>query len=414
MIFLRVFSQTALFAIIQMLSNKFRSVLTMLGIIIGVWAIVTVIAAVSGLNGFVLHEFEKFGATKMWIWGNRPDDLRDKLTWTDVMIKESEADMLRENATTLSRVTMLADYPVTVRYQDRLKRGVRVTGIEPDWHEIEQRFVTMGRPFTSTDDESQLQVCLVNDLAIEEFHLENGGVGEFLLLNDRRFEIVGIVETKEMSGMFGGDDARTEIFVPFSTMYKLQDWLWTHMMAQMKSPDVAEEAKAEIRYLLRRARNEPPEWDDTFDMFQMSEAVKNFQGMAAGLTAGASVLVGISLLVGGIGIMNIMLVSVSERTREIGLRKALGANPLIILFQFLIEAVVLCVIGGMIGLILGQLSTLGLQHAPIPGLSMKHAEIPLWAIVLAFGFSAGVGVVFGMGPAIKAARLDPIEALRHE
>jgi putative ABC transport system permease protein len=414
MILLRVFTQTALFALVQMLSNKFRSVLTMLGIIIGVWAIVTVIAAVSGLNGFVLNEFEKFGATKMWIWGQRPDSLRDKLTWSQVKISPTEAELLREHATTLERVTMLADERVTVRYKDVRKAGVRVTGIEPDWHEIEQRFVTAGRPFTRMDDEAQLQVCLVNDMGIDEFHLENGGVGEILLLNDRRFLIVGIVETKEMSGMFGGDDSRTEVFLPFSSMYKLDDWLWTQMMAQMTSPDVAEEAEAEIRFILRRYRNFDPEWEDTFGMWQMTEAVKNFRAMATGLTAGASVLVGISLLVGGIGIMNIMLVSVSERTREIGLRKALGANPLIILFQFLIEAVVLCVIGGAIGLILGQLSTLGLQHAPIPGLTMKHAEIPVWAIALAFGFSAVVGIVFGMGPAIKAARLDPIEALRHE
>ena len=414
MILVRVFTQTALFAMVQMLSNKFRSLLTMLGIIIGVWAIVTVIAAVNGLNGFVLNEFEKFGATKMWIWGQRPDNLRDKITWSQVKIKESEADLLREHATTLERVTMLANESVTVRYKDQRKIGVRVTGIEPDWHEIEQRFVTNGRPFTITDDESQLPVCLVNDMAIDELRLESGGVGEILLLNDRRFEIVGVVETKEMSGMFGGDDARTELFVPFSTMYKLDDWLWTHVMAQMTSPDVAEEAQAEIRYILRRSRNLDAEWEDTFGMWQMTEAVNNFRAMATGLTAGASVLVGISLLVGGIGIMNIMLVSVSERTREIGLRKALGANPLIILFQFLIEAIVLCVIGGMIGLILGQLSTLGLQQAPIPGLTMKHAEIPLWAIMLAFGFSAAVGIVFGMGPAIKAARLDPIEALRHE
>jgi putative ABC transport system permease protein len=122
--------------------------------------------------------------------------------------------------------------------------------------------------------------------------------------------------------------------------------------------------------------------------------------------------VSISLLVGGVGIMNIMLVSVSERTREIGLRKAVGARPSIVLLQFLVEAVVLCVVGGLIGLVFGQAMTLGLQS--IPDANLEGAQIPPWAIALAFAFSAGVGVVFGMFPAIKAARLDPIEALRHE
>jgi len=214
--------------------------------------------------------------------------------------------------------------------------------------------------------------------------------------------------------MFGRDDSQAEIFVPFQTMYKLQDWLWTMILVQMKDADLAEEANAQVKALLRKHRQLPPDWEDTFNTFQMTSAVEQMQGLGKGLTAAAGVLVSISLLVGGVGIMNIMLVSVSERTREIGLRKALGANPTIILTQFLVEAMVLCVIGGMLGLILGQLSTLGLQNAPIPGMNMKSAEIPGWAIVLALGFSAGVGLVFGMGPAMKAARLDPIEALRHD
>ena len=414
MIILRVLSQTVVFAVRQMLANKFRSMLTMLGIIIGVWAITTVIAAVSGLNGFVMSEFEKFGATKMFIWGERPDSLRRKLKWDDVKITQAEADLLREHATTLSRVSMQTDFPVQVRYGDKVKAGVRVTGIEADWHEIEQRFVKSGRAFTIQDNLEQLPVCLTTDEGIKEFALNNGGVGEHILLNNRRFLVVGIVETKELSGMFGRDDSQAEIFVPFQTMYKLQDWLWTMVVVQMKNADLAEEAQAQVRDLLRRHRQLPPEWEDTFGTFQMTSAVERMRGLGSGLTAAAGVLVSISLLVGGVGIMNIMLVSVSERTREIGLRKALGANPTIILLQFLVEAMVLCIIGGMLGLILGQLSTLGLQKAPIPGMNMKSAEIPMWAIILALGFSAGVGLVFGMGPAMKAARLDPIDALRHD
>ena len=140
--------------------------------------------------------------------------------------------------------------------------------------------------------------------------------------------------------------------------------------------------------------------------------IEQFKALAAGITAIAGGIVGISLLVGGIGIMNIMLVSVSERTREIGLRKAVGATPMAILLQFLLEAVTLCLVGGFIGIAVGRLAAFGLTK--IPGAQLDQADIPLWAVALSFAFSAATGVVFGMFPAIKASRLDPIEALRHE
>ncbi len=408
----RLLTQTVFFALGQMWANKVRALLTTLGIVIGVFAITATIAAAGGLKGFVLDEFSKFGATKVFIWGNRPDELRDKLSWTDVKIKTREARDLREHSQYLTRLSMVASHRVTVRYQDRVKSGVSVTGIEPDWHEIEQRLVQDGRQFTETDDSEQLQVCLINEMAIEELRLDGGGIGKKIFLNNRRFVVVGVVETKEMSAMFGGGEARSEIFVPFSTMYKLRDWLWTSVVASMESPEVAEEAKAEIRFILRKARQLPADWPDTFDMFQMTQAVDNFNSMAGVMGMAAAVLVSISLLVGGVGIMNIMLVSVSERTREIGLRKALGARPAVILVQFLVEAVILCLAGGVIGLVVGQALMVLAQGSG--GKLMENAEIPMWAIVLSFGFSGGVGVFFGMWPAVKAARLDPIEALRHE
>ncbi|HVZ94088.1 MAG TPA: ABC transporter permease [Phycisphaerales bacterium] len=408
----RFIVQTVFFAIGQMWSNKVRSLLTTLGIIIGVWAITTVVAAVGGLKGFVLKEFEKFGANKIFIWGNIPDNLRDKMKWEDVRLTESESDLLREKATTLDKVTMDTGMRATVRYRDKSKAGVEVTGIQSDWHEIEQRFVTSGRPLTTNDEDEGLQVCLVNKQAITELALDSGGTGEYIFLNGRRFLIVGIVEDKEMSRMFGGGESQAEVLIPYSTFSKMRSFRWTQITARMKSPELSDEATQEIRYLLRRHRDLPPEWEDTFRIFVLQKEMEGFTKVADAMTMGAAVVVGISLIVGGIGIMNIMLVSVSERTREIGLRKALGARPVVIMMQFLIEAVMLCLSGGLVGLILGQASTLAIQN--IPNFPMKEAEIPPWALFLAFFFSAGVGVVFGMWPAVKASRLDPIEALRHE
>jgi putative ABC transport system permease protein len=408
----RLIVQTVFFAIGQMWANKVRSVLTTLGIIIGVWAITTVISAVGGLKGFVLNEFSKFGSNKIFVNGDIPDSLRDKLTWLDVRTSEPEAEMLRRNATTLSKVAIQSSYRSTVRYREKVKAGVEVTGIEPDWHDIEQRYVTAGRPFNSGDDNEALQVCIVNERAITEFSLENGGVGEYIFIDGRRYLVIGVIEDKEMSVMFGGGESQSELLIPYSTLTKVRNFRWTTIIASVKSPDITEDAEEEIKYLMRRHRDLPPEWDNTFEVFAFKRVTEGFSKVADGMTVGAAVVVGISLVVGGIGIMNIMLVSVSERTREIGLRKALGARPVVILMQFLIEAVILCLMGGLIGLILGQASTLLMQN--IPDLPLENAEIPLWAMLLAFGFSAAVGVIFGMGPAIKASRLDPIEALRHE
>jgi len=178
-----------------------------------------------------------------------------------------------------------------------------------------------------------------------------------------------------------------------------------------------EDAQAEIRFFLRRTRNIKPTEPDTFGVSSVKRYMEMFNTIALILTLVAVGVVSISLLVGGVGIMNIMLVSVSERTREIGLRKAVGAKKTAILTQFLIESVVLCFVGGLIGIGLGQLLTMALVKIPKflnEGFNVPMIYIPLWAIILSFSFTACIGIFFGMFPAIKAARLDPIEALRHE
>ncbi len=178
------------------------------------------------------------------------------------------------------------------------------------------------------------------------------------------------------------------------------------------SPETAADGEDEVRFVLRRMRGLSPGDPQTFQVAAIDKFIAQFKTLAAGITAIAGGIVGISLLVGGIGIMNIMLVSVSERTREIGLRKAVGATPMAILLQFLLEAVTLCLVGGFIGIAFGRLAAFGLTM--IPGAQLEQSDIPFWAVALSFVFSAMTGIVFGMFPAIKASRLDPIEALRHE
>jgi putative ABC transport system permease protein len=183
-------------------------------------------------------------------------------------------------------------------------------------------------------------------------------------------------------------------------------------VATSRSPDVSEEARAELRFFLRNTRRLKPGEPDTFRMDAIEQFLQQFNSLALAITMAAAGVVGISLLVGGVGIMNIMLVSVSERTREIGLRKAVGARPAAILLQFLVEAVMICMFGGIIGVSAGYGAARGL--ASLPGAPLGETYVPAWAVILSFGFAASVGLIFGMFPAIKASRLDPIEALRHE
>jgi putative ABC transport system permease protein len=202
------------------------------------------------------------------------------------------------------------------------------------------------------------------------------------------------------------------VFIPLATARRMQTLWGMFVIAASRTPELSEEAKAEITFFLRRKRQISPGQPDNFHVEAIDKYVQQFKSVAATITMVATGVVGISLLVGGVGIMNIMLVSVSERTREIGLRKAVGARPSAVLLQFLIEAVMLCCFGGLIGLLAGKGLTSLL--ASIPQAKLDKAYIPGWAVALSFGFAASVGLIFGMFPAIKAARLDPIEALRHE
>ena len=412
MILARLLFQTVVSAIVQIWANKVRAFLTCLGIIIGVWAITSVIAAVGALNRYVLSEFEAFGANKLMINGQVPQAKRGMIPWDSVKISAYEARQLRERCTTIEKIAVTTRTRSRIRSDQREQNGVMVTAVESPWFEIEKRVVLDGRALNPADEEGAHHVCLVNEKAIDELLLDGGGIGQHILIDNRRFQIVGVLQTQNQGAMFGGGEAQTEVVIPFTTIAKLRNSWWPTVFAMMKSGTPVEEARSEIRFVLRKLRQLPPEEPDTFEIIIFEQFVQALRNIAGGLQAGASVLVGISLLVGGIGIMNIMLVSVSERTREIGLRKAVGAGPLVVLLQFLTEAITLCLFGGIVGLILGQATTLLMPM--IPGSPLKDAEIPPSAIALAFFFSAGVGVVFGMWPAIKAARLNPIEALRHE
>ena len=407
------YAQAIKLALSQIWANRKRSLLTALGIIVGVASTTSVIAALSGLKANVLAEFETFGANRIYVFPDRPDDKpRNMYPRDKIRIKPWEVVELQQSCPSLRAITPVTEFGVSVASDERELDGITVVGIWPDWHEAENRHVIAGRTFNQIDEDGERQVCLLNKSAIDELRLPAEAVGSHILVDGRRFLVVGVIETLQ-SRMFGGDGNTAEVFVPFSVAIKLQSSeFFLRVTAVAKSAEVSEEARSEIQRTMRRIRGIQPGEPDTFRAEAIDQYIDQFKVLAAGITAIAAGIVGISLLVGGIGIMNIMLVSVSERTREIGLRKAVGATPAAIMMQFLLEALVLCLAGGLVGVVIGKLFAIGLTM--IPGASLERADVPLWAVLLSFAFSALVGLGFGFFPALKAARLDPIEALRHE
>lgn len=411
--FFRLFYQSVYLALGQIWANKTRSTLTTIGIVIGVASVTAVIATLSGLRAKVVNEVETFGTNTIFIFPRRPDTgpLRHASWWTIRLLPEQFEGLLEHcpSVERFSRVGSIGQR--TARYGERSIDAVNVTGIEPAYHEIQSQPVVFGRKFTVIDDMQVRQVCLIDPKLRDELHLDRDCIGQTIRLGYHAFVIVGVIERQPSLNFGQGGRDYYEVFIPFRTVFKLGEPS-IMAFAASQSAEVSDEAKAEITFFLRRMRNVRPGEPNTFQIESVQSALETINTIAKVVTLVAGGIVGISLLVGGVGIMNIMLVSVSERTREIGLRKAVGAKKTAILTQFLIEAVVLCFFGGLLGIGIGQLLTMAISN--IPNAELDMAYIPLWAIGLSFAFSGSVGIFFGIFPAMKAARLDPIEALRHE
>jgi putative ABC transport system permease protein len=421
-LFLQLLYQSTYLAINQIWARKTRSILTTTGIVIGVASITTVIALLTGLKNQTLADFEKWGARTIWIRHTEPKTgPKRNISWWNLRFWPDEFDGILNRCQSLVRFSRIAprDYytPFVVRFGEKSVEGVNVTGIDPGAEQITNRPVIFGRPFSKIDDSEGRQVCYVDVNLRDKLGLNKDCIGQTVLVGGKTYLIVGVVDiVPEQAARWTGGGQGLEMFIPFRTYLKLGD-PHPHMyaMAESISTELSEEAVSEITFFMRQMRRPrlSPGEPDTFTVRSVQSRVEQYNRVSMLITLVAGGVAGISLLVGGIGIMNIMLVSVSERTREIGLRKAVGARKRAILMQFLVESLILCFFGGLIGLGLSKLLTFAIG-AISKNEVLGMAQIPVWAVVLAFGFCGIVGVVFGMIPAIKAMRLDPIEALRHE
>ena len=403
--------ETFAVALSALRANKLRSMLTMLGIVIGVAAVIAMIALGNGAQQSIQDRISSLGTTLLTVQpgqlrgggGIIQVDTRQRLTMSD-------ADALAERGTQFSAVQPEMTRQFQVQYLNK-NTNTRVVGTTANYLTVRKFKLKSGRMFTQGEDDARQRVAVLGPSVVTNLGLETPEalVGEVIRIRGLQFTVVGVLESKGQANAFNDPD--DQILVPIQTSrFRLmgQDRVNSISILAL-SEDQIPEAMADIQKVLRREHKLKSSAPDDFMIRNQSdflttlnETSKTFGFLLAGIAA-------VSLLVGGIGIMNIMLVSVTERTREIGIRKALGATRINILLQFLIEAITLCLLGGIIGIILGAGGAwfLTKQFA-------WNADISPGSVVLAFAFSAVVGVLFGVWPARRAAKLDPITALRFE
>jgi putative ABC transport system permease protein len=391
-------------------ANMMRSMLTTLGIIIGVAAVVAVVSVVQGLQFTITEQLQGVGATFMVISPKADRDFpgmvarQIKLTYEDsVAIEERVGGVKRLAPSIFGRATL--------KYRDRKHTPGFIIGADENWQDVTNQTVDRGRFFSRVDMQNRRKVVVIGDEVIDELDLGPNPIGKEIYVDNYPATVIGVMESKGQSLGMNMDDMA---FVPFDsaiTLFGRNAADQIQIRLQAENTEMVEQVKDSITRLLRQRHKIPSAEPDDFEIQTQDEILETVGNILGSVTAVVGGVVSIALLVGGIGIMNIMLVSVTERTREIGVRKAVGARRQDVLIQFLIEAVTLSLVGGAIGVALGYGMGVGVANL-IPNFPPAH--VPLWAVVLAFGFSALVGIFFGIYPAAKASRLDPIDALRYE
>ena len=391
-------------------ANKLRSLLTMLGIVIGVGAVIAVVALGTGAQQAVKDRISALGTTLLTV---NPGQQRGQ----GVAIGGAQQRLTVEDAKAVDEHAMhLLGVQPEMRSMQQIVFGnknasTQIIGTTPNYLEVRKYTMAVGKMFTAADDEGRQRVAVVGNTVVNNLGLTSPEaiVGETVRIRGTQFTVVGVMAPKGSANAF--QDPDDEILVPIQTArFRVNgsDRL-ASISALAASEDEIPDAMAEIQRVLRRQHKIRQGLPDDFQIRNQADILQTTQETTQVMTYLLSGIAAVSLLVGGIGIMNIMLVSVTERTREIGIRKALGATKLNILFQFLIEAVVLCLLGGSIGIVLGAGGAVAFHR-----FAGWNTEVGISSVIVAFAFSAFVGVVFGVYPARRAASLDPITALRYE
>jgi putative ABC transport system permease protein len=396
-------------AIDGMTSNKLRTFLTLLGIIIGVGAVIAMVGLGFGVKENIRENISKLGSNLLIITsgGRTASGARlaagegARLTYEDAQAIEKQVDGIANISASVS-----SSYQLVMGNQNWTSR---VEGTTPSNFIMQNYDIEDGRAFTERDLNSRARVCVIGPTVAESLFPEGDPVGKIMRINKAPFQVVGVLKSKGQSG--GGADQDDIVFIPLTTAQNRMMGITyvQRITVQAENENVINDVQAEVEQVLRQ-RHKIKEGDyDDFTVGNMAAVMETMMSTANSITMLLGCIAAISLLVGGIGIMNIMLVSVTERTREIGIRKALGATYNNILLQFLIEAMVIGIVGGFLGVVLGVGASFAISY-----FAGWTTVISWWAIIIAVVFSVGIGLFFGIYPARKAALLDPIDALRYE
>lgn len=392
-------------------TNKLRSFLTMLGIVIGVMAIIGMMSIINALDRYMMNTLSAIGGNVFWIQKYPAVQMGrlDRKYRLRKDLKIAHAEAISRRATLVTAVSVeLYEWGQQIKYKDQATNpNVMVYGGDQWWADVNGLNITEGRPITQEDILHRRNVVIIGADVVDKLFPFTYPVGENIEIRGRRFEVVGYTERR---GQMFGQSQDNFVTIPYTTFTKyFGEQRSIGIAVKAQRTELLTDAMDQVISILRIVRKVPPGAENDFEVVTADSIMNTLRNLSGFIFVAAVVICAISLVVGGIGIMNIMLVSVTERTREIGIRKAVGAKNRHILYQFMTEAVGICLMGGIIGVILGVLvGVLIGQALKLPPV------IPVWSVFLGVGFSLIIGIVFGTYPAMKAARLDPIEALRYE
>lgn len=387
-------------AFTAILANKIRSFLTVLGIVIGVMSVILLISLVTGLKTYITDQIQGLGSNLLFVIPGRIGGARSPGGVQANRLVYQDALALRKNLSPEAEVSAAVQRNATLKHGNKSDKGAAVFGVESNYPKIISIKLTSGRFFKQSEQQSARKVTVIGKTVKTNLFGNGEAIGQQIDVAGQRYTVIGILDTR---GSIFGIDQDNAIYIPFNSAQKQfgLDRLNTIYISALNSDNVKLVQNRATNILKKRLS------EDEFTVQSQEQALSTISQISGVLTMALGGIAAISLIVGGIGIMNIMLVSVTERTREIGLRKAVGAKPKDIRNQFLIEALALSCLGGIIGIALG----IGLSL--IIG-RFFTTTVPIWSVFLSFGFSMLVGVIFGVAPAIRAAKLDPITALRYE
>lgn len=395
-------------------ANKVRAALTILGVAIGVMVVIAMAAAITGVNRSVAQQIETLGPKTFFVFryfqaGINISDGSDEMSpWRrNPWLKATEAEML-QRVPGIRSVTWQEGSNGPVGAGSVNLKSVNVLGLSPDWILTQGGTIISGRNFSPLEYAADARVVVINDRVAEQLFAGLDPIGKRIKIFGEPFNVVGLYS--EPKSLFG-DSESPYVAIPHSTFAKVADY-WKGWMHYSVIPDEAltvGEAQDRVTTALRAYRGLKPSQENNFSLVSQDKLLDSFNSITSGFFVVMLALSSVGLMVGGVGVVAIMMISVTERTREIGVRKALGATRREIMFQFLVEAATLTLVGGIAGMVLGGLISLAVnKFTPIPAL------VPLWSIVTAVLASTITGIFFGLYPASKASRLDPVEALRYE